>query len=208
VDQDALLVEMLEDAQQRGFLGPEPVVHHVDHSRELADVVGTCTGTFLDLGSGAGVPGLVLALTWPDAHGYLLDARVRRCAFLEHAIDRLGLAERVRVCCGRAEELARVPELRGRLDLVVARSFGRPAVTAECAAGFLTAGGRLVVTEPPEGTSGELDRWPEGAVRELGYGPATNLRSGSTGAVELVALAEPDERWPRRVGRPAKSPLW
>ena len=208
MDQDPLLVEILQDAQGRGFLGSEPVDRHVDHSRELAAAIGTCTGTFLDLGSGAGVPGLVLALAWPDAHGYLLDSQQRRCSFLADAIDRLGLAERLEVCCGRAEELARTPGLRGRLDLVVARSFGRPAVTAECAAGFLRAGGRLVVTEPPEGSSGLRDRWPEDAVRELGYGPAAGLRWGNTGAVELAALADPDERWPRRIGRPAKSPLW
>jgi len=208
VDQDSLLVEILEDAQTRGFLGPEPVVHHLDHSRALADAIGECTGNFLDLGSGAGVPGLVLALGWPDARGVLLDSQQRRCTFLEGAIERLGLADRVDVTCGRAEELARVPDLRGQFDLVVARSFGRPAVTAECAVGFLRGGGRLVVTEPPEGTSDPQSRWPEQAVAKLGFGPGASVRSGDTGAVMLVLAGELDERWPRRIGRPVKSPLW
>jgi 16S rRNA (guanine527-N7)-methyltransferase len=208
VDQDPLLVEILEDAQARGFLGPEPVIHHIDHTRALAEAIGVCAGKFLDLGSGAGVPGLILALAWPDAHGCLLDSQQRRCTFLEGAIERLGLAERTGVGCGRAEDLARSPQLRGHFDLVVARSFGRPAVTAECSVGFLRAGGQLVVTEPPEGTADLRDRWPDEAVGRLGYGPAAGLRSGTAGAVVLVSAANPDDRWPRRVGRPAKSPLW
>jgi 16S rRNA (guanine527-N7)-methyltransferase len=150
----------------------------------------------------------VLALGWPDAQGILLESQHRRCEFLEAAVARLDLAGRVGVRGGRAEDLARVPELRGRVDLVVARAFGRPAVTAECGVGFLQAGGRLVVTEPPEGTERTSERWPEDALRLLGLGPASLIRSGGAGAAVLVALGEPADQWPRRVGRPAKSPLW
>ncbi len=208
MDQGPLLVEILQDARTRGYLGPEPVERHIEHSRDLVDAMGPFRGTFLDLGSGGGVPGLVLAMSWPAAKGILLESQQRRCEFLEAAVERLDLGDRVGVRGGRAEDLARVPELRGGVDLVVARAFGRPAVTAECAVGFLRAGGRLVVTEPPEGRSDEIERWPEGGLRELGFGPAFPLRSGGAGAVALAALGEPSERWPRRVGRPAKSPLW
>ena len=199
---------MLEDARRRGFLGPEPVQHHLEHSRDLAHAIGGFAGTFLDLGSGGGVPGLVLAFTWPDASAVLLDSQQRRCSFLEEAVESLGIEGRVQVACGRAEDLARMPELRGTVDLVVARSFGRPAVAAECAVGFLRSGGSLVVTEPPEGTSDLVARWPSDGLRTLGLGPPVPVRSGSAGAVKMVAAGEPDDRWPRRVGRPAKSPLW
>ena len=208
MDQAHLLVEILQDARARGYLGPEPVEHHIEHSRDLADAVGPFRGTFLDLGSGGGVPGLVLGLSWAAGSGILLESQQRRCEFLEAALERLALTDRVSVRGGRAEDLARDPELRGGIDLVVARAFGRPAVTAECAVGFLRAGGRLVVTEPPEGTSGGAERWPQDGLRELGFGPAVPLRSGRAGAVALSAMAEPAERWPRRAGRPAKSPLW
>jgi 16S rRNA (guanine527-N7)-methyltransferase len=208
VDQGAVLVEILRDARTRGFLGPEPVEHHIEHSRDLADAIGGFRGTFLDLGSGGGVPGLVLAMSWPVADGVLLESHHRRCEFLEAAVERLDLGDRVGVRGGRAEDLARDPALRGRVDLVVARAFGRPAVTAECAVGFLRAGGRLVVTEPPKGTSQLLERWPEDRLGDLGLGPASPLRSGVAGVAVLVAVGEPAEQWPRRVGRPAKSPLW
>ena len=211
MDQGALLVEILQDARTRGFLGPEPVERHIEHSRDLADAIGGFRGTFLDLGSGGGVPGLVLAIRWPDADGILVESQQRRCEFLEAAVQRLDLGERVRVREGRAEDLARDPELRAQVDLVVARAFGRPAVTAECAVGFLRAGGRLVVTEPPDAAAQVRERWPEPGLRELGLGPASPLRSGRAGAVSLPLLADTQgnaEKWPRRVGRPAKSPLW
>lgn len=208
LDQEPTLVEVLEDARARGYLGTEPVERHLAHSASLADVIGVFDGTFLDLGSGGGVPGLVLALRWPRARGILLESQRRRCAFLETAAARLGVNARIDVRCGRAESLARDGELRGALDLVVARSFGRPAVTAECAVGFLRAGGALVVSEPPKGTTDLEARWPAAALATLGLGSAVPVRAGEAGAVVMIALGPPDDRWPRRDGRPAKSPRW
>jgi len=174
----------------------------------LADAIGPFDGTFLDLGSGGGVPGLVLAMRWPEDHGVLLEAQRRRCVFLEHAVARLGLMQRITVRCGRAEQLARSPELRGTVDLVVARSFGRPAVTAECAVGFLRGGGRLVVSEPPAGTTDLVERWPTDGLAQFGLGAAIPVRAKDAGVVGMVARGAPDDRWPRREGRPTKSPLW
>jgi 16S rRNA (guanine527-N7)-methyltransferase len=199
---------VLEDARGRGYHGPEPVDRHLAHSASLADAIGAFDGAFLDLGSGGGVPGLVLALRWPRARGILLESQRQRCVFLEDAVTRLGVDARIEVRCGRAETLARAPELRGTLDLVVARSFGRPAVTAECAVGFLRAGGRLVVSEPPEGTTDLDTRWPAAALAVLGLGAAVPVRVGDAGAVVMAALGPPDDRWPRRDGRPTKSPRW
>jgi len=207
IDEGALL-EIFEEARRRGYLGPEPVRRHLDHSLALAQLVDGPPPRFLDLGSGAGVPGLVLAALWEDAEAVLVDAHQRRCAALEEAAARLGMAGRVCVRCERAEVLARAPDLRGRFSLVVARAFGKPAVTAECAAGFLEPGGRLVVTEPPAGLAEDSVRWPATGLARLGLGPATPMRRDSVGAVAIPALGPPDERWPRGVGRPAKSPLW
>jgi 16S rRNA (guanine527-N7)-methyltransferase len=189
------------------MLGPGPVEAHLDHAEAMAAAVGgDFGGRFLDLGSGAGVPGLILLVRWPAATGVLLDARRRRCAFLEAAVSGLGLSDRASVACGRAEELARQRELRGTFDLVVARAFGSPARTAECAVGFLGAGGRLVVSEPP----GEPDakRWPAAGLGELGLlGP--ELRRGEGAGIALFTAPEPArERWPRRAGVPGRRPLW
>jgi 16S rRNA (guanine527-N7)-methyltransferase len=211
---DAELVAVLEDAQGRGFLGPGPVRRQLQHAQDLAavldGVLGPFTGTYLDLGSGGGLPGLALGGIWPEAHGALLDAQRRRCTFLQQAVDRLGLTPRIGVVCGRAESLARHPELRANFDLVVARAFGAPPVTAECAAGFLRAGGRLVVSEPPEGEEGEVAsaRWSEEGLAQLGFAPPMGFSHGGASAAVLELTAATSDKWPRRDGVPSKRPLW
>ncbi|HUF35919.1 MAG TPA: RsmG family class I SAM-dependent methyltransferase [Gemmatimonadales bacterium] len=201
---DALL-DVLGEAQARGLLGPGPVEDQIRHSRALAELIGPAPESFLELGSGGGIPGLVLALGWRDIRSTLLDSHRRACTFLEEAVDRLGLQDRVTVACGRAEELAREPALRGAFELVVARSFGLPAVTAECAVGFLRPGGRLVVSEPPEPQEG---RWDATGLSRLGLSvPAVRQAEGVTVAV-LELLDTVSERWPRRPGIPTKRPLW
>jgi len=199
------LLNVLEAARARGLLGPGPVAAHVDHARALAELAGATPASFLDLGSGGGVPGLILAEEWPHARGVLVDSRERSCAFLAGAVEALELGGRLTVACGRAEDLARDPAFRASVELVVARSFAPPAVTAECAVGFLLPGGRLLVAEPPEADG---ERWPTGGLTELGLtGPELGRSAGVTAAV--LTLAGPvDDRWPRRPGIPAKRRLW
>jgi 16S rRNA (guanine527-N7)-methyltransferase len=160
-------------------------------------------GRVLDLGSGGGLPGLVVASARLDLDLILLEARQRACRFLREAVAALELT-RVTVIETRAEDAARRPDLRETFDAVVARSFGPPAVTAECAVGFLRPGGLLVVSEPPEepGT-----RWPVAGLEELGFAPA--VAGGGPGASFVVLeKTKSDDRWPRRVGVPAKRPVW
>ena len=155
----------------------------------------------LDLGTGAGIPGLVLALHWADSRWVLLDANQRRAAALERAVDEIGVSGRVEVYAGRAEAAARDPALRGAFDLVVARGFGRPAVTAECAAAFLYIGGVLLVSEPPDD---DPARWPEAGLRSLGM--VDGGRIGSVRRIEQAIAA--GDAVPRRVGMPGRRPLW
>lgn len=145
----------------------------------------------------------MLAEAWPDAEIVLLDANERRTAFLADAVDRLGLGRSVSVVRARAEDAGRNPALRGRADLVVARGFGPPSVTAECAAPLLTVGGQLVVSEPPDDT----DRWPPRPLAELGLVPVRRVEAPGRYVVLRQAAMCPD-RYPRRVGVPAKRPLF
>lgn len=198
----AVLLEQLERARGRGFLGPGPVLDHVEHSEGFLAALHGLTGTIADLGSGGGVPGLPLALARPDLRVVLIEAGHRRVRFLDEAVAALGLQDRVTVVEGRAEALGR-GSMRGSLDAVVARSFGPPAATAECAAPLLRVGGRLVVSEPPSGAA----RWPDVGVAMVGLRPIAVV----TGPPRLQVLEQVvacPEGYPRRDGVPAKRPLF
>lgn len=194
---DARLIEVLRRSQDLGFIGPGEVEDHITHASRFLDALETPAHA-LDLGSGGGLPGLVLASELTPTNWCLLDVGRRRCEFLRSAVRELDLTN-VRILEGRAEDLARSSELRHSFDVVVARSFGQPAVTAECATGFLSGGGRLIVSEPP----GSADRWDMSALSTLG------MEVVETGEVAVIRQAEPcGERWPRRNGVPTKRPLF
>jgi 16S rRNA (guanine527-N7)-methyltransferase len=199
---EAGLVEQLERSRDLGFLGPGPVDAHIDHAAGFVAGLAGVTGVVVDLGSGGGVPGLVIAVERPDLEVVLVDAMAKRCRFLRSAVAALGLDARVRVVEGRAEEVGR-GVLRAGADAVTARSFGPPAATAECAAPLLRVGGRLLVSEPPSGPI----RWPEAGVAELGLRVAARLADGPRLQV-LEQVTPCPERFPRRVGVPAKRPLF
>ena len=159
---------------------------------------------FADLGSGGGVPALVLLEQWPQAQAVLVEAAVRRAAFLREAVAELGWGSRVEVLEERAELTGRREELRGTLGLVTARSFARPAVTAECAAPLLAVGGLLLVSEPPE----DADRWSQDGLVQLGMRPEPGVEEDGF-HFQLVRQAEPcPDRYPRRTGVPERRPLF
>jgi 16S rRNA (guanine527-N7)-methyltransferase len=201
----AALEDVLGEARDLGFLGPGPVAGHIEHAAGFVQAVGEPhPRRVVDLGSGGGLPGLVVAAAWPGAAVVLLDANERRTQFLARAVSALELDRRVTVAQTRAEDAGRDPMWRGRADLVVARSFGPPAVTAECAAPLLEVGGRLVVSEPPE----TGDRWPADTLRQLGLRPAGRLEQAFSRFQILRQDEACSERFPRRVGVPAKRPLF
>lgn len=196
------LLDVLERARRLGVLGPGPVQDHVDHARGFVDALEPLGAGSLvvDLGSGAGIPGLVVAERRPDLEVVLLDSLERRVALLEEAVVTLGWKDRVRTMLARAEDVGRSDEWRGRCDAVTARSFGPPATTAECAAPLLRTGGLLVVSEPPDGG----DRWPIDGLDGLGLVPVASPRG-----MQVCQQGRPcPEEYPRRVGLPAKRPLF
>jgi 16S rRNA (guanine527-N7)-methyltransferase len=196
-----MLVEVLRRSQALGFLGPGPVERHIDHAAAFLAATRP-PAAFLDLGSGGGAPGLVLAVRWPDARGTLLDAQARRVRFLAQALEDLGVSGRVTAVHARAEDLAHDPAERGAYDVVTARSFGPPAMTAECAAGYLRAGGLLLVAEPPD----VRDRWPAGGLAELGLVDEGLISGGSSSVRALRSVAGPVVGVPRRAAALSNRP--
>ena len=94
-----------------------------------------------DIGSGAGLPGLVLAAALPDARVDLIESVDRKCAFLREAIERMGLGN-AKVVCKRSEAWA-AGEGREAYDVITARALGSLATLAELASPLLRDGGVL-----------------------------------------------------------------
>ncbi len=108
----------------------------------------------IDVGAGAGLPGLPLKIVFPNLTLTLADSVGKKTRFLQHMGDVLGL-KGVEVCTGRAEELARHPDLRERFDLALARGVARLAVLSEYTLPFCKVGGQVVAWKHG-GIEGEL----------------------------------------------------
>lgn len=208
---EAALTEVLEDANRLGFLGPMPAAEQVDHALGFVGVIQSAIGrapaSVLDLGSGGGPPGLMLAVCWPTARIVLVEANQRRSEFLRRALLRLGASEAAGVVTGRAESLAHQPDLREAFECVTGRSFGRPAVTAECGSPYLALGGRLVVSEPPDAATDD-ERWPPAGLAPLGLARPRMVRLGRFGYRVIDKVMPIAARYPRRPGVPSKRPLF
>ncbi|HXZ83668.1 MAG TPA: RsmG family class I SAM-dependent methyltransferase [Acidimicrobiales bacterium] len=200
------LVAALLSAQARRAIGPAPIEDHIAHALgflgtwpELAEA-----DTVLDLGSGGGLPGLVLAARLPKVRFCLLEGSVERARSLEMAVRGLGWTGRVTVRGERAEDAAHRPEMRAAFPVVVARGFGPPAATAECAAGFLRSEGVLVVSGPPGGAP---EQWPVGPLGGLGF-ELVEVTKSPRSFVILRQVRPCPGRFPRRVGVPEHRPLF
>lgn len=217
-EQPAQLQAVLEAAQRQGFVGPTPVAVQIDHADAHGEIAGlgklAARSRVLDLGSGGGIPGLVLAHRYRELRFTLLDRSARRCAFLVDAVSQLKLndpsdhgavrAFRVTVAHGDAAELAHHHSHRHAYACVLSRSFGAPAAAAECATGFLSVGGKLVVSEPP---ATPPSRWPSAELARLGL-ELTELTQRQPRVAVLTVTKQCDEAFPRPWKQIVKRPLY
>jgi 16S rRNA (guanine527-N7)-methyltransferase len=160
-------LEVLRDAQRLGMLGGRPVEQAADHAAAFAEALSAALprgARLIDLGSGGGLPGLVLADLLADCSIVLVDRREKRTDFLRRAVRRLGHGH-VEVRTADVDAIARDVEA-GRqrpFDAVTARGFGPPAITLRLARRLISGDGVIAVSEPPTG-----DRWDPELLAELG----------------------------------------
>lgn len=164
------------------------------------------SGRLADIGSGAGVPGLPVAVLRPGLRVVLADAARKKAGFLEIAVRDLGLTN-VEVLQARAEDLGRDPGHRERYDAVTARALAPVRVLAEYALPLLRVGGDAVL---PKGRGAEDEvRAAARALRILGgeaavHAPRTEFCSP---VVVLRKTAPTPAAYPRRAGTPQRRPL-
>lgn len=157
------LTLVLEKSKQLGFLGPGPIQDHIIHSLLYTDPLRGFEDNVIDLGAGGGIPSLPLLWDSDDFNITLLDTSRKRCSFLLWATSELGVVDRTKVVCERAEEFGAVKDNRQLYSAVIARGFGPPAMTLEYAAPLLRVGGRCIISEPPSPRN-----WPRHEIEELG----------------------------------------
>ncbi len=163
-------------------------------------------GAILDLGSGAGVPGIAVAVTRSRARVVLVEPSRKRAGFLEIVLRDLQLAN-AEVVSARAETLGRAPEHRERYDAVTARALAPVRVLAEYALPLLRLGG-VAVFSKGKGAPSEVAA-ASAALRTLGgtaeVHPAATSRTSPVVVVRKIAPTP--SAYPRRPGVPSRRPL-
>ncbi len=189
----------------------EVVVKHFLDSLAIVKVLPDMPACkVLDLGTGAGFPGVPLKIAFPQLEITLMDSLNKRIKFLQEVIDALGL-EKIEAVHGRAEEAARNKVFRENFDLCVSRAVANITTLSEYCLPFVAVGGKFISYK-----SGEIDE-------ELNNGKSGIKKLG--GAVEKVEKftlpnSEYDrsfviiaknkstpKAYPRKAGTPSKDPL-
>jgi 16S rRNA (guanine527-N7)-methyltransferase len=164
----------------------------------------------IDVGTGAGIPGIPLKILLPEIELVFLDATKKKASFLEHITEKLRIKS-TGVVVGRAEEVAHRPEYRQQFELVLSRAVAGLSTLAELTLPFCAVGGRFIAQK-----KGDIEAEVQAARQ------AIFLLGGELVGVEAVELSEfSDKRqlvvidkvgetpvqYPRRPGIPTKRPL-
>ena len=165
----------------------------------------------VDIGSGGGFPGLPIAIALPDAQITLIDATAKKVAFLQHAIEKLGLPN-ARAIHSTAEELGRAPDHRGSYDVAIVRAVGSVATLVELLVPLLQVGGRAILMKTRSAIDAEmlaaskaLEELHVSVDRLVDVDPSDLLPDRALAI--LTKIAETPDRFPRRPGVPRRHPL-
>ena len=172
----------------------------------LDAAAGTAGARLVDVGSGAGFPGLALKIARPRLDVTLVEATGKKVAFLDHAIAELGLRGVIAIHA-RAEELGRDRAHRDSYDLATARAVASLAALLELCAPLLRVGGHALFPKGPaiaEELAAGRRAAPALGVRILDAAP---LGESGTRLVLIEKTAPTPDRYPRRAGIPAREPL-
>jgi 16S rRNA (guanine527-N7)-methyltransferase len=178
----------------------------IDDSLVLLDHLGAAR-TLVDVGSGAGLPGIPIKIARPDLDVTLIEADQSKAAFLVHACAALHL-DHVNVVARRAEEAGHDAALRESFDVAVARALAALPVVVELCLPLIRVGGRLLAQKTDAEDPARAARAIEllgGALSRVQSTPSAARGSGTVVIVEKVRPTP--ERYPRRPGVPARKPL-
>ncbi len=184
--------------------------HFVD-SLSLAKVYDLNSSvSVIDVGTGAGFPGIALKIAFPDLKVTLLDSLNKRIIFLQDVIDSLGLKQ-IEAIHGRAEDLAKPEKLREKYDLCVSRAVANLAVLSEYCLPYVKVGGKFISYKSEKGA--EEIKSAKHAVDVLGGKikdricftlPASDLNRC---LIVIDKVKRTPNQYPRKAGTAHKNPL-
>ena len=177
------LRRIFSEAQKIGALGSAPLSEIIEHAATFAEALPLGVTSCVDLGSGAGVPGLVIAIVRPEIQMTLIDRRAKRTDTLVRSVQSLGIQDQVEVVCGDVDVLRIQDRFTHAFDAACARGFGPPFQTLQWAVSLVKPSGYVVVSEPPPGSP---DRWTDVDMASLGVSAPTRLGSVALFHVEHI----------------------
>ena len=180
----ASLEPVLRAAQKIGALSGAPLEQIISHALWFARAIPSSAQRVVDLGSGAGVPGLIIAFERPELELVLVDRRSGRTDSLARSVLALNLASRVSVKCSEIAELARDSKFAKNFDAAISRGLGPPLETLRLSRDLVKTGGVVIISEPPPETQ---SRWDPNQISMLDLeGPDRH------GAVAVFHVKHPD----------------
>lgn len=211
-----MLIETNKVMNLTSITEPKAVVskHFLDSVALLKYVDLQSTNSLIDIGTGAGFPGIPLKILFPDLKVTLLDSLNKRVKFLQSVIEELGLDQSEAVH-GRAEEFARKNEYREKFELCVSRAVANLATLSELCLPFVSVGGKFISYKSSgilEGHPSELESAGR-AIKTVG-GQIDDVHSfeihemeGNRVFVMISKSISTPKKYPRRPGLPAKEPI-
>lgn len=194
-----------QEAQVKHFLDSISVI-----SALTEEEMNRADFSIIDIGTGAGFPGLPLKILLAEPRLVLVDSTAKKVAFLRCVTRELGL-DNVEIVCGRAEEIAHLPLYRQRFDLALSRAVASLSVLAELALPFCRIGGKFVAQK-----KGEVEQEMKKAVKAI---ETLGGKLGQVKRIELEGLSDgrylviidkiypTPEKYPRRPGVPGRRPI-
>ena len=186
-------------------------IKHFLDSLTAAPLIGNESSRVVDIGSGAGFPGVPLKIACRGIDLTLVESVNKKAVFLRHLVDCLGL-EGVEVAAARAEALAHDGRYRERYDIAISRGVAALSTLAELSLPFCAVGGRFIAMK--KGDIGDEVASSERAVDMLGGKLAEvkpveldEFRGERRSLVVIEKLSPTPDRYPRRPGMPRKRPL-
>ena len=209
---DALLIDWNERMNLTAITEPRDVAvkHMVDSLTAYDAALFSGAPTVIDVGTGAGFPGIPLKIFDPSIRLTLMDSLAKRLAFLEAVVEDLGLTG---VTCvpARAEDAAREQQHRERYDIAVSRAVARLPVLLEYTLPFVKKGGHLIALK---GRTAEEEATDAKRALKLLGGRLETIRpvtlpglSDKRAVLTITKIAPTPKAYPRKAGTPAKKPL-